>query len=56
MTENIAPRHRLWTGIAFNYAYPIGMIYLAAGGSLLENWRDLQLTLSVPAVLLVAFW
>lgn len=56
VTENINARHRAWTGIAFNFAYPIGMIYLAVAAIFLPNWRDLQIALTVPVVVLVGFW
>lgn len=55
VTENIDARHRAWTGIAFNIAYPIGMIYLAVAAIFLPNWRDLQVALSVPVVMFVGF-
>lgn len=56
MTENVAPKHRYWMGIAFNVAYPLGMAYLALAAYFLHDWRDLQLALTIPAVVLFLFW
>lgn len=56
VTENVAPRHRAWMGIAFNCSYPVGMLYLAAAATLLKDWRDLQLALTVPASMLVVIF
>lgn len=55
VTENVAARHRAWTGLALNIAYPIGMLYLALSASFFNNWRDLQLALTVPTLFLVVF-
>lgn len=56
MTENVAIRHRYWMGIAFNYAYPIGMLYLALIANFIHLWRDIQLSLTIPAATLIFFW
>ncbi|XP_054088411.1 organic cation transporter protein [Zeugodacus cucurbitae] len=53
IVENICLRHRSWMSIAFSASYPIGMIILAAAAYLVPQWRYLQLTLSVPALLLI---
>lgn len=56
VTENVAVRHRYWMGIAFNYAYPLGMLYLALAAFLLKEWREVQLALTVPAASLLLFF
>ncbi|CAD6992718.1 unnamed protein product [Ceratitis capitata] len=54
IVENICLRHRSWMSIAFSASYPIGMILLAAAAYLVPQWRYLQLTLTIPALLLIA--
>lgn len=56
MTENVAIKHRYWMGIAFNYAYPVGMLYLALIANFIYLWRDIQLSLTIPAATLIIFW
>lgn len=56
MSENVAGKHRSWMAIAFNISYPLGMMYLAAAAYLLSDWRQLQLALTVPVVVLPLFW
>ncbi|XP_036324369.1 organic cation transporter protein isoform X1 [Rhagoletis pomonella] len=53
IVENICLRHRSWMSIAFSASYPIGMILLAVAAYLVPQWRYLQLTLTVPALLLI---
>lgn len=53
IVENICLRHRSWMSIAFSASYPIGLILLAAAAYLVPQWRYLQLTLTVPAFLLI---
>ncbi|XP_067616801.1 organic cation transporter protein [Eurosta solidaginis] len=53
IVENICLRHRSWMSIAFSASYPIGMIILAIAAYLVQQWRYLQLTLTIPAFLLV---
>lgn len=38
--------------IAYNFAYPLGMLYLAGSAYLIPKWRDLQLALTIPSFLL----
>ncbi|XP_037945811.1 organic cation transporter protein [Teleopsis dalmanni] len=53
IVENVCLKHRSWMSIAFAASYPIGMIFLAIASYLITSWRYLQLTLSVPALLLI---
>uniref|UniRef100_A0A182JN64 Major facilitator superfamily (MFS) profile domain-containing protein n=1 Tax=Anopheles atroparvus TaxID=41427 RepID=A0A182JN64_ANOAO len=53
LTENIGKRHRSWMSIAFNFSYPLGMLFLALAAYLIHPWRDLSLALTVPSFLLV---
>lgn len=52
----MAIKHRYWMGIAFNYAYPVGMLYLALIANFIYLWRDIQLSLTIPAAGLIIFW
>lgn len=51
VTENVAAKHRAWMGLALNMAFPVGMIYLSVVASFFTNWRELQMALSVPGLL-----
>ncbi|XP_058130471.1 organic cation transporter protein [Anopheles ziemanni] len=53
LTENIGKRHRSWMSIAFNFSYPLGMLFLALAAYLIQPWRDLSLALTVPSFLLI---
>lgn len=53
MTEVAGPRHRSWMSIVFNLSYPIGMLILAATAYHVPQWRDLQLAISLPTVILL---
>ncbi|KAI8123043.1 hypothetical protein FF38_11699, partial [Lucilia cuprina] len=53
IVENICIKHRSWMSIAFSASYPVGMIILAVAAYLVEPWRYLQLTLTIPALLLI---
>ncbi|ETN63189.1 organic cation transporter [Anopheles darlingi] len=53
LTENIGKRHRSWMSIAFNFSYPLGMLFLALAAYLIPPWRDLSLALTIPSFLLV---
>lgn len=53
VVENICLKHRSWMSIAFSASYPVGMILLAIAGYLIQPWRYLQLTLTIPSLLLI---
>lgn len=55
VTENIGSKHRSWMSIAFSMSYPVGMILLAISANYIHAWRHLQLSLTVPAFLLVFY-
>lgn len=55
VTENIGSKHRSWMSIAFSMSYPIGMILLAVSANYIHAWRNLQLSLTIPAFLLVFY-
>lgn len=42
--------------IAFTMSYPIGMILLSVSAHYIHVWQQLQLSLTIPAVFLVAIW
>lgn len=53
VTEFAAPKYRSTLSIFFSVSYPIGMIILALAAYLVHPWRYLQLTISIPAILLL---
>ncbi|XP_020798422.1 organic cation transporter protein [Drosophila serrata] len=53
IVENICLKHRSWMSIAFSASYPVGMIILAIIGYFIQPWRDLQLALTIPSLLLI---
>lgn len=53
LSENISVNHRSWMSIAFSASYPIGMVILAITAYLIQPWRDLQMTLTIPSFLLI---
>ncbi|XP_055903956.1 organic cation transporter protein [Eupeodes corollae] len=53
LSENISVNHRSWMSIAFSASYPIGMIILAVTAYLVQPWRELQMTLTIPSFLLI---
>lgn len=55
VTENISTGYRSWMSIAFTMSYPIGMILLAITANFVHQWRQLQLSLTIPAFLLVFY-
>lgn len=56
VTENIGSVHRSWMSIAFTISYPIGLILLALSAHFIHEWRMLQLSLTIPSVMLVVIW
>jgi MFS family permease len=53
VTEFIARKHRTLLGILYNMPYPVGMMLLPLIALYIENWRILQLALSVPTLILI---
>ncbi|XP_017047168.1 organic cation transporter protein [Drosophila ficusphila] len=53
IVENICLKHRSWMSIAFSASYPVGMISLAIMGYIIQPWRQLQLALTIPSLLLI---
>lgn len=53
LSENISVNHRSWMSIAFSASYPVGMVILAITAYLVQPWRDLQMTLTIPSFLLI---
>ncbi|CAD7084049.1 unnamed protein product [Hermetia illucens] len=53
LSENIGVGHRSRMSIAFSASYPVGMLFLALVGYLIEPWRYLQLALTIPGFLLI---
>lgn len=54
-SENISVQARSWISVLYSMAYPIGMLYLALAANFLHDWRNLQLSLTVPAFLLILY-
>lgn len=55
VTENIGAKHRSWMSIAFSMSYPVGMLLLALSANYIHPWRQLQLSLTIPAFLLIGY-
>jgi MFS family permease len=53
VAEFITKKHRTLLGILYNMSYPVGMMLLPLIALYIENWRMLQLALSVPALILI---
>ena len=53
VTEFIVKKNRMLLGILYNMSYPLGMILLPLIALYIEDWRMLQLTLSIPTVILI---
>lgn len=53
----LTPTYRSNMSILFSLSYPIGTILLAIAAYLVQPWRYLQLTISLPALLLIiTYW
>jgi len=54
VTEFIITKNRTLLSILYNMSYPLGMMTLPLIALYIDdNWRTLQLTLSVPTVILI---
>jgi hypothetical protein len=53
VTEFIIKKYRTLLGILYNMSYPLGMMLLPLIALYIEEWRMLQLALSVPTVILI---
>lgn len=53
ITENAGQRYRSSLSIAYNFAYPLGFLYLAAAAYFFQDWRDLSFVLTAPSFLLI---
>lgn len=53
VTENISQKNRSWMSVVFTVSYPIGMLIMACCASFLTSWRDLQMALITPGILLI---
>lgn len=53
ITENSGNKLRSNLSIAFNFSYPLGILFLAVAAYIVPKWRYLQLTLTVPSFLLI---
>lgn len=53
LTENIGIKPRSWMSIVITASYPIGMLLLALSANFLHTWRNLQISLTVPALSLI---
>ena len=56
LTEVVGPRWRAMAGLAYQIPFSCGFMALAAAAYLVRDWRHLQLIISSPAVLVLAFW
>ncbi|XP_075234003.1 organic cation transporter protein-like isoform X2 [Lycorma delicatula] len=57
LTEVAVKKLRTLFGCMFNVSYPIGYILLPVAALVAHNWRELQLYISVPLIiLLLNFW
>jgi MFS family permease len=53
ITENAGQKYRSSLSIAYNFAYPLGFLFLAFSAYNFTKWRDLQLILTIPSFLLI---
>ncbi|XP_029041767.1 organic cation transporter protein [Osmia bicornis bicornis] len=53
LTEVAGEKHRQWMGIAYNVGYASGTVIIPGVAYLLHEWRYVQLTISLPALLLL---
>lgn len=53
VNEVAAKNHRSWMSICYSAGYPVGMLTLALLAYFIPNWRNLQIALSVPALVLL---
>ncbi|KAJ9574200.1 hypothetical protein L9F63_008456 [Diploptera punctata] len=53
LTEFCTKKRRTLLGILYNMSYPLGMMLLPVIALYIENWRMLQLAISVPAFILI---
>lgn len=53
VTEVAGEKHRQWMGIAYNAGYASGIVIVPGVAYLLHEWRYIQLTISLPALLLL---
>lgn len=53
VTEASSSKHRQWMGIAFNAGYPVGTAVLAGLAYFARDWKQLQLIVSLPALILL---
>jgi MFS family permease len=53
ITENAGQKYRSSLSIAYNFAYPMGFLFLAFSAYNFTKWRDLQLILTIPSFLLI---
>ncbi|XP_023289557.1 organic cation transporter protein isoform X2 [Orussus abietinus] len=53
LTEIAGTRSRQWMGIAYSITYPMGMMVLSGAAYMTNNWRYLQISIGLPALLLL---
>jgi MFS family permease len=53
ITENAGSKYRSSLSIAYNYAYPLGFLYLAGAAWIFPEWKVLSFVLTVPSFLLI---
>ncbi|CAH1391240.1 unnamed protein product [Nezara viridula] len=57
LMELTVKNYRAYVGNIFNVAFPIGLVFLSLAASFTNNWRQLQLAISVPIfALLIHCW
>ncbi|KAK6187137.1 hypothetical protein SNE40_005225 [Patella caerulea] len=55
-TELVGPKYRLFVGIMILMFYSFGYMTLSGMAYLLRDWRYLELAITLPVVLFVAYW
>ncbi|XP_012262132.2 organic cation transporter protein isoform X2 [Athalia rosae] len=53
LTEVAGPKHRAWMGIVYSMGYPLGMMILPGIAYWAQDWKLLQLSITLPAVILL---
>ncbi|KAL8595352.1 hypothetical protein ACOMHN_020105 [Nucella lapillus] len=54
--EMVGPSKRVLVGIAIEVMWCVGMVLLLVMGYFIRNWRYLEIALSVPSIVLLAYW
>ncbi|XP_050390285.1 organic cation transporter protein [Patella vulgata] len=54
--ELVGPKSRVWAGMITELFWSLGTIILAGAAYWIRNWQTLQLTMSVPGIILLSYF